>query len=68
MKTAVLYNLLMKWIMELFVLVRFVQELIEYHKAEFGIIDGYYYNEGRNNTINNVIKDLYDLRKEFKTR
>ena len=36
-------------------------ELIEYHKAEFGITGGYYYNEGRNNTINHVIKDLRDL-------
>ena len=43
-----------------------LEEIIEYHKAEFGIIDGYYYNEGRNNTINHVIKDLYDLRKKLK--
>ena len=27
-----------------------LEELIEYHKTEFEIIDGYYYNEGRNNT------------------
>ena len=39
-----------------------LEELIEYHKAEFEIIGGYY-NEGRNNTINHVINDLYDLRK-----
>ena len=39
-----------------------LEELITYHEAEFEIVDGYYYNEGRNNTINNVIKDLYDLR------
>ena len=31
-----------------------LEEIIEYHKAEFEIIDGYYYNEGRNNTINHV--------------
>ena len=31
-----------------------LEELIEYRKAEFEIIDGYYYNEGRNNTINHV--------------
>ena len=43
-----------------------LEELIEYHKAEFGITGGYYYNEGRNNTINHVIKDLYDLRKKLK--
>ena len=29
-----------------------LEEITEYHKAGFDIIDGYYYNEGRNNTIN----------------
>ena len=43
-----------------------LEELITYHEAEFEIIDGYYYNEGRNNTINTVIEDLYDLRKNLK--
>ena len=43
-----------------------LEELIEYHKAEFGIIGGCYYNEGRSNTINHVIKDLYDLGKKLK--
>ena len=43
-----------------------LEEIITYHEAEFEIIGGYYYNEGRNNTINNVIKDLYDLRKKLK--
>ena len=42
-----------------------LEEIIE-HKAGFAIIDGYYYNEGRNDTINHVIKDLYDLRKKSK--
>ena len=42
------------------------EELTEYHKAEFGIIGGYCYNEGRNNTINHAIKDLYDLRNKLK--
>ena len=40
--------------------------MIEYRIAEFGIIDGYYYDRGRNNTINNVIEDLYNLRKKLK--
>ena len=35
-------------------------------EAEFEITDGYYYDESRNNTINNVVKDLYDLRKNSK--
>ena len=41
-------------------------EIIEYHKAGFGITDGYYCDEGRNDTINHVIKDLYNLRKKLK--
>ena len=43
-----------------------LEEMVEYHKAEFGIIDGYYYNGGRNSTINHVIKDLYDPGKKLK--
>ena len=45
-----------------------LEELITYHEAGFEIIDGYYYNEGKNNTVNNVVKDLYGLRKNLKTR
>ena len=30
-------------------------------KMEFQIIDGYYFDEGRNDTIKHVIKYLYDL-------
>ena len=37
-------------------------EIITYHEAEFEIVDGYYYDPGRNNTINHVIGDLYNLR------
>ena len=40
-----------------------LEELIEYHKAEFRIVGGYYYDEGRNNTINHDSNYLYDLRK-----
>ena len=43
-----------------------LEELIEHHKAEFEIIDGYCSSEGRNNTINHVIKYVYDLRKKLK--
>ena len=39
-----------------------LEDLPTYHDAEFEFFDGYYYNEGRNNTINNVIKYLYELR------
>ena len=38
-----------------------LEEIITYQEAEFETIYGYYFNEGRNHTINNVIEDLYDL-------
>ena len=43
-----------------------LEDLITFHEAEFEIVDGYYYNDGRNNTINHVIEDLYDLRIKLK--
>ena len=43
-----------------------LEELVTYHEAGFEIIDGYHYNEGRNDTINHVIEDLYNLRKNMK--
>ena len=39
--------------------------MIIFDDADFEVIDGYYFNSGRNNTINNVIKNLYDLRREL---
>ena len=39
-----------------------LEELITYHEAEFEIIDGYCYGQGRNGIINHVIGDLYDLK------
>ena len=39
-----------------------LEDLITFHDAEFEIIDGYYFNEGRNDTITKIIKDLYDKR------
>jgi hypothetical protein len=43
-----------------------LQDWILFHKIEYDIIEGYYYNEGRNNKINSVIKDIYDERKKYK--
>ena len=40
-------------------------ELITYHESEFEVIGGCYY-DGRNNTINHVIEDLYNLRLKLK--
>ena len=43
-----------------------LEGLITFHEAEFEIIDGYYYDQGRNNKINHVIEDLYNLRLKLK--
>ena len=42
-----------------------LEHLITLHEASVDIIDGYYVYSGRNNKINNVIKNLYDLRLKF---
>ena len=43
-----------------------LEDLITFHEAEFEVIDGYYFNSGRNNRINVVIEDLYNLRLRLK--
>ena len=43
-----------------------LEDIITFHDAEFEIIDGCYYDGGRNNTINHVIEDLYNLRLKLK--
>ena len=43
-----------------------LEDLITFHEAEFETIDGNYYDQGRNNTINHVIEDLYNLRLKLK--
>ena len=40
--------------------------MITFHETEFEIIDGYYYNDGRNETINHVIEYLYNLRPKLR--
>ena len=36
-----------------------LEDLITFHDAQVEIIDGYYHNDGRNETINHVIEYLY---------
>lgn len=43
-----------------------LEDLIKYQGVEFEVINGYYFDEGFNNKINEVIKDLFDKRKELK--
>ena len=39
-----------------------LEDLIEYHKITFDVIEGYYFNEGRNNKILEVINFLFNER------
>jgi hypothetical protein len=43
-----------------------LEDLIKYQEIEFEIIDGYYFDEGRNNKIKDVINKFYKLRLELK--
>ena len=43
-----------------------LEDLIEFQKIEFEIIRGYYFDEDRNYKIQEVIKDLFEKRKEAK--
>ena len=40
--------------------------LIMFHETYFEIIDSYYYNDGRHETINHAIEYLYKLRLNLK--
>jgi hypothetical protein len=40
-----------------------LEDLIHYHQIEYEIVKGYYYNEGRNDTILKVITHLFNTRK-----
>ena len=43
-----------------------LEELVTHREAEFEIINGYYYNDGRHNTIDHGIEYLYNLRPKLK--
>lgn len=43
-----------------------LKDLIEYHKIEFEIIEAIYWNNGINKNISTMIKQLYDIRLEYK--
>lgn len=46
-----------------------LEDLMKFHKiteADFEIIDGYYFNSGRENKIGEIIQKLYDIRKQKK--
>jgi len=43
-----------------------LEDLLHYHEIEFTIVKGYYYNQGRNNKVNDVITHLFETRKLHK--
>ena len=43
-----------------------LEDAIKFQQIEFDIIDDYYFNEGHNDKINNVIRHIYLKRKELK--
>ena len=43
-----------------------LEDLIKFHKIEFEIIDGYYFDEGRNNKLRDVIKHVFNERLKMK--
>ena len=43
-----------------------LEDLIEFQKVQFEILDGTYFDEGRNDTICNVMRRLFKLRQERK--
>ena len=45
-----------------------LEEIILYHRCEVEIVDGYYFNEGRNYNIQEVIRHMYAQRLEAKAK
>ena len=43
-----------------------LEDLIKFHNIEFDIIDGYYYDEGRNNNLRDVIDFVFNERLKMK--
>ena len=39
-----------------------LEYLISFHDIDFEVTDAYYVNQGRHDTRNNIIKQLYDVR------
>ena len=39
-----------------------LEDAIEFQDIEFEVIDGYYYDEGLNTTINHKIRDVFNIR------
>ena len=45
-----------------------LEDAITCQEIEFEILDGYYFNEGHNNTIKTTIRHLYSMRSDLKKK
>ena len=43
-----------------------LEDLINFHQIEFEVVDGYYFNEGRNNNLKSVIEMVFNERLKLK--
>ena len=43
-----------------------LEDLVRFSEIKYEILQGYYFDEGRNKRINEVIKNLFDMRKHYK--
>ena len=52
--------------MKLFIDKTALEDAITFQEIEFEILDGYYFNEGHNSTIQGTLRHLYSLRRDLK--
>ena len=45
-----------------------LEDAITFQEIEFEILDGYYFNEGHNNTIKKTIRHVYSMRSDLKKK
>lgn len=43
-----------------------LEDLIEYHQINFNVIDGYYYDQGFNTSIRDIVESVYKVRIDYK--
>jgi hypothetical protein len=43
-----------------------LDDLVRFSKIKYEILQGYYFDEGRNNTVNKVIENLFNMRRYYK--
>ena len=43
-----------------------LEDLVRFSKTEYEVLQGYYFNEGRNDRVNDVITNLFNMRLKYK--